>query len=133
MISFQEFERLSQEEQVKVLTQLRNTNGVKKILEAWGIPRESLYAVMRELGVPIRQRKQDQNTAKNKRTKTAKSASTEKLAPEPVNMQLESSKRDVCEMSFEGSTSIIKEVLAHLFNAPLYDSKNVKMTVKIDV
>lgn len=131
MISYQEFAGMPPTRQAEILLQLKEANGVKKILEAWDIPRDNLYTIMKELGVPIRQRKQSQsNTGKQSEKTERRSAqknNQDVMVPE-AGMQTDSTSQDMCEMRIQGNASVVKELLAHIFAASKRDNTTITVT-----
>lgn len=73
MISFEEFNTLSGEEQKSMLQSLKGEVSIKEIIETWGISRSKLYSIQNNLGITNETRKP--RKPKDKKTKVISSRS----------------------------------------------------------
>lgn len=145
MISFEEFNSLSEEEQKSMLQNLKSEVSIKEIVEAWGISRSKLYYMQNKLGIPNEPRKP--RKPKEKKAKAARSPRKPRSEPNPsvdANSEVTSSESDLelgsitntpkfsLQLETTGPAGLLVDTIQMILLSDRVANLNIKINIQIE-
>ncbi|MGR6835832.1 hypothetical protein [Syntrophomonas erecta] len=131
MLSFTDFNNLSNEEKLTYLQKLRNQRSVNDIASAWGISKSKYYAMAREIGLPMKARgKRARKTNSSPSTETQNANNTpNQITTEPEEQNNRS--KFSFSLDTQGPASMVYNVLSIFKDTGFSDDTEVRFKIEI--
>ncbi len=127
MISFSEFNKLSNDQKRDYLNEIRAEHSVKEIMEQWGITRSLFYQMAHEVGLPLARKGNSNNQPKKK-------APSDHMAEETPGGAIEPNDAGSSSLRFSldtvGTTGMVRNILSFFDQFPEQEVR-IKMEVEV--
>lgn len=144
MISFEEFNGLSEEEQKSVLQKLKGEVGVKEVIEAWGISRSKLYNMQNRLGITNERKSRKPKDKKVKPTRSLRKPRAESIDAVNSNFEVASNEpageldlnqnppKFSLQLETYGPASILVDTIQMILLSERVAHLNLKVNIQIE-
>lgn len=129
MITFPEFNQLSDNDKRECLSTLRAEHSVKDILEQWGITRPLFYKIAHDVGLPLA-RKGKANGKTKPKSKEKKITNAARDSYPSAELKVSTNNTLSLSLDTTGPASIVKNVLSLIAE---FQDREVKIKMEVEI